>query len=48
MLQATTNHLITFRYATSEALVLDEVSTAPIRVAVRVCDFLIVNESIEN
>lgn len=48
VLQSTTNHSIIFGYTTREAFVLNEVGTAPVGVAVRVGDFLIVNEAIEN
>jgi hypothetical protein len=46
VLQPATNHLIVFGNAAGEAFVLYEVSAAPVRVAVRVRDLLIVNETL--
>lgn len=48
MIQPASNHSVIFGNATREAFVLDKVGTAPIRVAVRVSNFLIINESVKN
>lgn len=45
VVQSTANHSIALRYTTRKALVLDEVSTSPICITVRVCNLLIINES---